>query len=129
MPGLCVAAWAADGIARAALIAVIAIIVAFTACLLAVPAAVLSRRGDDDRVAYLDRLSRQIDELGRAAADPDGDFDDGQYVRLRALLEMRSHVVDHTVGESSVELVKRIPVAVLLPSASILASWVSLIMS
>lgn len=129
MPGLCAAIWAADGLARLALVGTVSMVLVVTAALLGVPAVLLSRRSEDDRAAYLDRLSRQIDELGRAASDPSIQFGDTEYVRLRALLEMRSHVVGHSVENSSVQMVKRIPVAVLLPTSSVVASWLSLVAS
>lgn len=129
VPGLCAAIWVADGVAQVALAATVLMVLVTTGALLAIPATVLSRRGEDDRVAYLDRLSSQIDELGRAATDPTTQFDDTQYVRLRALLEMRTHVVGHRVENSSIEMVKRIPVAVLLPTASVVASWWTLVAS
>jgi hypothetical protein len=126
-PGLVAAALAAEAATAVALWASIGIIVVTTASLLIVPAVRLSRQSDDGRVEYLDRLSAQIDQLANVASDPCASLSHEQYMRLRALLEMRDHVVRHTVPTPSLEMVKRIPVAVLAPVSSVLVSWLSLI--
>lgn len=126
LPSLAAALWALDDSALAALVAAIVLIIGGTISLIAVPAWTLSRRNDDARVDFLDRLSAEVDDAADAAIAPNAQMTDEQYARLRALLEIRTHVAAHTVSQPSIELVKRIPAAVVLPLLSILASWVSL---
>ena len=129
LPALCAAAWIARDWAQAAVVTAVVLIVVMTVALLAIPAVALSRRDDDERTAYLDGLSTQIDTLAAVATDPGQQFTDEQYARLRALLEMRDHVVRHMRSPASLELVKRIPAAVVLPVASIAASWASIVVN
>jgi len=73
-----------------------------------------------------DGLSQRIDSLAANVIDGPA-IPDEDYQRLHALLEMRGHVVSQTVASGSLDLVKRIPLAVLVPGASATASWLSLI--
>ena len=126
LPGICAAAWIAEDWSQLGIVIGIVLVIGFTVALLAVPAIVLSQRDDDERTQYLDGLSGQIDALAAVVSDPSQQFDNEQYTRLRALLNMRDHVVRHMRSPSSLELVKHIPAAIVLPVASVAASWVAL---
>lgn len=59
-----------------------------------------------------------VDALATQVADSSAPMSDADYVRLRSLLELRSHVVQHAIVPPSVEMVKQIPLVVLMPLAT-----------
>ncbi|MDO8362665.1 MAG: hypothetical protein Q7V88_07200 [Actinomycetota bacterium] len=127
LPGLTAATSGTVGIARVVLVIAVVLIVGCTAGLLAVPAFFLARHHSDERDTYLGDLAAEIDELASRAAGRSADFTEAEYRRLRALLDLRSHVVQQSIGLPSVEMVKRIPLAVLVPVASTAAGWLAVI--
>jgi hypothetical protein len=127
LPGVSVAAWKTDALARGALILIIVLITLTSVLLLALPAYALSQQYQERRVEYLDDLSSTIDRLDRAVRDDGSPFSGDQYSRLRSLLELRAHVVTHAMSQSSVEMIKRIPLAVVVPVSTTLAAWLPLL--
>ncbi|MBI5087691.1 MAG: hypothetical protein HZB15_02150 [Actinobacteria bacterium] len=126
-PGVTSAILGSHGVARATFVIVVVIIVGCTAALLAVPAQFLSRRHTTERDDYLNKLSKKIDVLAARAANPQATFSENEYRQLRSLLELRNHVVLQSIAQPSVEMVKRIPLAVLLPVGSTAAAWLAVL--
>lgn len=127
LPGVTAGIIGSTGVARAALVCAVVLIIAGTVALLAAPAAFLSRRYMEERDSYLGQLSDEIDKFVGLAADPTSRFSDQEYVRLRSLLEIRTHVVQHSTAQPSVEMVKQIPLAVMVPVASTAAAWLTVL--
>jgi hypothetical protein len=124
LPAVIVCIKDSHDIAQVVSVLVLLIIVCGTSLLLGVPAHFLSRRYTQDRDAYLDTLSEEIDLLASRASSTDGPTE-AEYLRLRSLLELRSHVVQHAIAPPSVEMVKRMPLAVLVPLATTIAAWLA----
>ena len=125
LPAVIVCIVGSHGIAQAAWVLILLMIVAGTTLLLGIPAHFLTRRYRLERDTYLDTLSREIDLLAGQAASPTG-LSEADYLRLRSLLELRSHVVLHAIAPPSVEMVKRMPLAVLVPLATTIAAWLAI---
>lgn len=125
MPGIIAGAAGSTEVARITLALVVFLIVGVTAALLAVPALHVSNRYATERDLYLASLSKEIGSLAERATSPGQGFTNDDYVRLRALLELRSHVVERSIPPPAVEMTRRIPLAVVLPILSVAASWAS----
>jgi hypothetical protein len=129
VPGVVAAISKTEGGSRLALCAVIVLLVSFTIAMLAVPAVYVSSRFSSERNGYLASLSVEIESLAQRATWMKQGFSNDDYVRIRALLELRSHVVERSIPPAAVEMARRIPLAVVLPVLSVAASWASALAS
>lgn len=127
MPGLLAGVLNTDGTVSLLLIAIMCLIGSVVIALIALPAWFLSARSKRHQHAYLKRLACDIEELTASVFDLSEPMEQQNYLRLRSLLEMRSHVITQPASPTSVELVKRIPVAILLPALTTGAAWLALI--
>lgn len=127
LPGFCVAAFVTEGPARGVLIALIVLVVLTTIFLLALPAYAISQQVDDERRTYLNALSEEIEVLANQIVQGSAAVDASKTARLNSLLELRAHVVQHMVSHSSVQLVRRIPITVIIPLSTVLTAWLGLI--
>jgi hypothetical protein len=127
LPAAVATAIYSSGAARVVAVLLISAVIVFDALILGLPAAVLSRRVDHLRREYLDGLSEFIDRASAPFMLSEVDVDESTFHRLQGLLEMRRHVVNHAVPESSVEMIKRIPTAIFIPVSTSIAAWVTII--
>lgn len=127
LPAAVATAIYSSGAARVVAVLLISAVIIFDALILGLPAAFLSRRVDKLRREYLDGLSEYIDHASTPFMLAEIDVDESTFHRLQGLLEMRRHVVNHAVPESSVEMIKRIPTAIFIPVSTSIAAWVTII--
>jgi hypothetical protein len=127
LPAAVATAIYSSGAARVVAVLLISAVIIFDALILGLPAAFLSRRVDKLRREYLDGLSEYIDVASAPFVQSQVEVDESTFHRLQGLLEMRRHVVNHAVPESSVEMIKRIPTAIFIPVSTSIAAWVTII--
>jgi hypothetical protein len=127
MPSIVSGADRSTGVTWVALAVAIVLMVGATVALLAIPASYVSNRYSNERDQYLTSLSQEIGILAERASGADQGFTNDDYVRLRALLELRRHVVDRSIARPALEMTRRIPVAIVLPIVSAAGSLASVI--
>jgi hypothetical protein len=129
IPAFTAAASQTDGAAPWIMGALIVLVVGMTASLLAVPAVVMSQWHENEREIYLDKLSDEIEVLAARLLRRTSDVDEADSVRLDSLLDIRSHVIQHMNSESSIRLVRLLPLTILPPLSTALTSWIGLLRS
>jgi hypothetical protein len=127
LPAAVATAIYSSGTARVVAVLLISAVIIFDALILGLPAVFLSRRLDQLRREYLDVLSKHIDAASVPFIQSEVEVDESTFHRLQGLLEMRRHVVNHAVPESSVEMIKGIPTAIFIPVSTSVAAWVAII--
>jgi hypothetical protein len=127
LPAAVATAIYSSGTARVIAVLLISAVIIFDALILGLPAIVLSRRVDRLRRDYLDKLSAHIVDASAPFVQSEVAVDESTFHRLQGLLEMRRHVVNHAVPETSVEMIKRIPTAIFIPVSTSIAAWVTII--
>ena len=125
LPLLVSSASLTSGAARWLIIALIVLLIGATVALLAWPAIKISATFEKERSRYLDELAQHIESVSAPLFESEESLGEVDYRQLRALLDIRSHVVTHALPQSSIEMVKRIPLAVMFPAASLLISLLS----
>lgn len=126
VPCLFAAATVSQGWSEWIILVISCLIIVVAIALLGWPAYYISRRYDEQRSKYITDLAAEIAVLDRRFADKDGEFTDEDYQRLRILLDLRANAVSHSVPSTSTDMVKRIPLAVIVPTSTALASWIAL---
>ena len=126
LPAICASAASSSPEAEFALIVIAVLTVVTATALLVIPAYYFSQRNEFLRREALDLLAVQLSSCGRNFQAPDTSPTDVDYRRLRGLLEMRRHIVAFPQPDPAVEMVKKIPVVVLLPIASVAAAWLAI---
>jgi hypothetical protein len=137
VPAFTAAASQTDGAAPWIMGALIVLVVGMAASLLAVPAVAMSRQLENERERYLDKLSAEIEVLAERLIRRSSEvgesgsvrLDESDSVRLDSLLDIRSHVMQHMNSESSIRLVRLLPLTILMPLSSALTSWIGLLKS
>ena len=127
LPGMLAGAFNSDGGASVLLVTIMAVIVAGVVSLLVLPAWFLSSRSRRHRDDYLQNIATAIERFTVGLVDGRSTIGERDYLTLRSLLELRHHVVAEASSPASVDLVKRIPLALILPLLSTGAAWLALI--
>jgi len=126
VPCLFAAATVSQGWSEWIILVISGLIIVVAIALLGWPAYYISRRYDEQRSRYISDLAEEIELLNRRFADKSGVLADADYQRFRILLDLRANAVSHSVPSTSTDMVKRIPLAVIVPTSTALASWIAL---